>query len=181
MFQQKIEILSTENHHLRHPLVRNGCVQRVAPIDPRCVSGGAFPLRNQPRFLRGVLYLLRGTCMHNLDPKPGANCGRRGFDSVYIFPGVGVQLQAPTVTSHRRQAATASSLSGPLPGNQAVVEMMIYQAPYTPGIYDISSTGGGLCVGSCQVACDAEVTVARQDLPLQRPLPCHEGARQRPT
>ena len=31
-------------------------------------------------------YLLRGICMHNLDPKSGGKCGN---DYVYIFPGVG--------------------------------------------------------------------------------------------
>ena len=33
-----------------------------------------------------IPYLLRGICMHGLDPKSGAN---RGFCHVYIFPGVG--------------------------------------------------------------------------------------------
>ena len=36
-------------------------------------------------------FLLRGVCMHNLDPKSGANCG---FCCVYIFPGVGTGASA---------------------------------------------------------------------------------------
>ena len=36
-------------------------------------------------------YLLRGICMHNLDPKSGANCG---FCYVYTFPGVGTHQGA---------------------------------------------------------------------------------------
>ena len=37
--------------------------------------------------------LLRGACMHNLDPKSGANCG---FCHVYIFPGVDTRRFRPS-------------------------------------------------------------------------------------